>query len=77
MSLNVPELLKSTIGEMKGEDFTHASTASPLELDSINRITLIAEMENVFNINISDMDIDPETFESIDSLSTFVKGVIK
>ncbi|RDV27499.1 hypothetical protein DXV75_05590 [Alteromonas aestuariivivens] len=77
MSLNVLELLKSTIGQVKGEDFSDTPTSSPLDLDSINRITLIAEMENVFNINISDMDIEPETFESIDSLSSFVKGVIK
>ena len=77
MALNVLEMLKSTVGQIKGEDISNVETSSPLELDSINRITLIAEMENVFDISISDQDLEPDTFHSIDSLNTFVSGVMK
>lgn len=77
MALNILEMLKSTVGQIKGEDISNVETSSPLELDSINRITLIAEMENVFDISISDLELEPDTFNSIDSLNTFVSGVMK
>lgn len=45
---------------------------TPLELDSINRISLIVDLENTFEVELDSADMPPETFNSIGSLSNFI-----
>ncbi|MBF0381720.1 MAG: acyl carrier protein [Magnetococcales bacterium] len=45
-----------------------------LELDSISRIGVITELENEFEIEFGD-DITPECFETLATLTTYVKSI--
>jgi len=42
-------------------------------LDSFDIITLIAELEDVFSVAISPIEILPENFNSVDNICTLVR----
>lgn len=67
--------IKNAITVIVGQDFSNYSTTEPLNLDSIHRITLVVELENIFDVTISDENFAPEVFETIESLAVFVDGL--
>lgn len=47
-------------------------------LDSFDVVTLIAELENKFNIKVSGIDVVAENFSSIESIESLIKkSVVK
>ena len=43
-------------------------------LDSFDIITLVSELDSVFNISIDGLDILPENFNSLNSIMTLVRN---
>ena len=71
---SVPKI-KKAISEIVGRDISDFSGKEPLGLDSIHRISLIVDLENIFDVIINDENLVPEVFETIGSLATFVEGL--
>ena len=67
--------IKNAITVIVGQDFSNYSATDPLNLDSIHRITLVVELENIFDVIISDENLTPEVFETIESLAVYVEGL--
>lgn len=67
------ESVREAVARVKSVDLSEAKPDDELELDSIGRITLIAELENAFAVEISDMDVTPELFESLGSLASLME----
>ena len=65
--------IKNAITVIVGQDFSNYSATDSLNLDSIHRITLVVELENIFDVIISDENLTPEVFETIESLAVFVE----
>lgn len=75
MSEETLSAVRNTVANLIGDDLSSYSLDQSLELDSINRITLIAELENEFDIVIEDGSFEPEIFNSLGSLTKFVNGI--
>lgn len=67
--------VRTAVGAVKGVDGGSLATGVDLELDSIGRITLIAELENAFQMPIGDQEITPESFQTLESLSEFIESI--
>jgi len=76
MSEQILATLREVVGAIKGESLADFPAEQSLELDSIARITLIAELENEFDIAIDTETMEPEVFESLNSLSAFIVGAV-
>lgn len=68
------EQVRQAVAVIKDTDLAGVPAEQALELDSISRISLIAELENVFQIEISDTDVTPEMFDSLSTLATMVEA---
>lgn len=68
------ELIRAAVARVKEADLAAVQVDDPLELDSIARIALIAELENEFNIAIDSEAVQPEVFETLGSLCTLVEA---
>ncbi|OFC71051.1 acyl carrier protein [Alteromonas confluentis] len=68
--------LRATLTKVCKKDFSTIETDAPLNLDSINRISLIVELEWVHDIEIESDELDPEVFETLNALSTYVEGQV-
>lgn len=55
-----------------GSDFVESGY-----LDSFDVVTLVAELEDAFDISISALDILPENFSSLDSIAALVEKSAK
>lgn len=66
------EQVRCAVARIKEQDLAGYGPDDNLDLDSINRISLLAELENVFEIEIS--EVEPEVFESLASLSKLVEA---
>jgi acyl carrier protein len=49
------------------------SNSTLSNLDSLGRITLLVELENAFNVELTNQEYSPEIFESLQSLGCFVQ----
>lgn len=67
------ESVREAVERVKSVDLSGAKPDDELGLDSIGRITLIAELENAFAVEISDTDVTPELFESLGSLASLME----
>lgn len=70
------ESLRETLTKVVKKDFSETAIDEVLNLDSINRISLIVELEWVFDIEIDSDGLDPEVFETINSLASFIAGLV-
>jgi acyl carrier protein len=66
-------LVRDAVGRVKGAPLDDLDPGADLKLDSINRITLIAEIENTIEVEIDIGEIKPEVFATLGSLSAFVE----
>lgn len=66
------ELVRATVARVKEADLSGTLPADRLELDSIARIALIAELENEFGIEIDSDAVQPEVFETLQSLTDLI-----
>lgn len=76
MSDQIIATLRELVGAVKGDSLEDFPADQSLELDSIARITLIAELENEFDIAIDTESMEPEVFESLNSLSGFIASTV-
>lgn len=66
------ELVRGAIERITGTDAAQIEATKPLNLDSINRISLLVELENTFQMQLGTEDVGPESFESLASLATLI-----
>ena len=72
-----PATVRQLVTEIVGEEaLVGADDDEPLFerrlLDSLNLVTIMAAMEERFNIQIASEDLTPDNFRSIDSMTQFV-----
>lgn len=68
------EMVRAAVARVKEADLGHLGADDALDLDSIGRITLIAELENEFAIEIPSEDVQPEVFETLAGLAGMVEA---
>ena len=59
----------------KNDDAAIILPEDELSLDSISRISLITELENKFDMEIPQDQIQPEIFTSMQTIALFVEGI--
>lgn len=68
------EQVRGIVARVQERDLANVQPEDKLNLDSINRIALIAELENDFGIELSEDDVQPEVFETLDSLAALIEA---
>jgi acyl carrier protein len=66
------ELVRDAVARIKEADLAGVGAGDGLNLDSVDRIGLIAELENVFGLELPSEAIAPEVFESLATLAVMV-----
>ena len=71
----VDEKVKTILSELSGQrvienDF---SLQNDLALDSLSMVTLLIEIENVFEIQLDEADMNPFDLETVDDIIALVK----
>lgn len=64
--------LRAAVERIAGKNCLAISPDEDLNLDSINRISLIVEIENVFDVELDTEALVPEVFKTLSSLAAFV-----
>ena len=72
---NTIELVREVVERVTGTDLSGRSVDQPLGLDSINRITLLVELEHAIEKPLDSETMTPETFESIKTLAEFIDNL--
>jgi acyl carrier protein len=67
--------VREAVTRVAGRDLSQHAADAPLDLDSINRISLVVELENVFGIEIDTGATGPELFDTLDSLAAYIDGL--
>ncbi|MCP4862884.1 MAG: acyl carrier protein [Alteromonadaceae bacterium TMED7] len=70
------ESLRETLTKVVKKDFSQVGADESLNLDSINRISLIVELEWVYDIEIDSDGLDPEVFDTLNSLAGYIEGLV-
>lgn len=70
------ESLRETLTKVVKKDFSEVAVDESLNLDSINRISLIVELEWVYDIEIDSDGLDPEVFDTLNSLAGYIEGLV-
>jgi acyl carrier protein len=68
------EKIRKSIINVTEASLENIANDTPLELDSMSRITLFSELENEFEIVIATENFEPEIFDTLESLEKFVKS---
>lgn len=66
------EAVRGAVARVRETDMSSVQPSDNLNLDSVDRIGLIAELENVFAIELPSEAIVPEAFESLSSLAALI-----
>lgn len=69
------EEIRKALSLVKGDDYSDFDPNAPLYLDSINRISLISELENAFEKEINIEEFSPEIFDNIANLTHFIDSI--
>lgn len=72
---NTIELVREVVERVTGNDLSASSVDQSLGLDSINRITLLVELEHAIEKPLDSETMTPETFESIKTLAEFIDNL--
>lgn len=72
---NTIELVREVVERVTGADLSGTSVDQPLGLDSINRITLLVELEHALEKPLDSEAMTPETFESVKTLAEFIDNL--
>ena len=73
-SIDTLEQIRQVVAQLTEVDLSGHRPEQPLQLDSISRISLIAELENLFSIELGEDDVSPEMFESLATLTAKVRN---
>lgn len=74
-SNNTLETIKNSITQVTGRDMGGQALDAPLGLDSINRITLIVELEHAFQKPLDSDQVTPEAFDTLGSLVELINSL--
>lgn len=74
-STNTLEAIKNSITQVTGRDMAGQALDAPLGLDSINRITLIVELEHAFQKPLDSDQVTPEAFDTLGSLVDLINSL--
>jgi len=72
---NTIELVREVVERVTGADLSGTRVDQPLGLDSINRITLLVELEHALEKPLDSEAMTPETFESVKTLAEFIDNL--
>lgn len=72
MTADTIETIREAVSRVTGRDLAGIGPQDPLNLDSINRITLIVELEHLFQKALDTDQATPEAFDTLASLGAFV-----
>ena len=72
--MNIEEKVKSILSELSGEDAisNEATLQNDLALDSLAMVTLLIEIEDAFEIQLDESDMNPFDFETVQSVVDMV-----
>lgn len=65
------ERLRAAVGRIKDADLSGTDPDDSLNLGSVERISLLVELENEFGVELGET-VTPEAFESLASLSALL-----
>lgn len=76
--MNIEEKIKGILAELSGETEISgdATLQSDLALDSLALVTLLVEIEDAFEIQFDEADMNPFDFETVQSVIDTVKKYI-
>ncbi len=68
--MNIEEKVKSILSELSGEEeiTNEATLQNDLTLDSLSMVTLLVEIEEIFEIQLDEVDMNPFAFETVQSV---------
>ncbi|MFT4939435.1 MAG: acyl carrier protein [Paraglaciecola sp.] len=69
--------LRESLNKVAKKNFDDIGIDESLDLDSINRISLIVELEWVYDLEIDSGELEPEVFDSLNSLATFIEKLVE
>jgi acyl carrier protein len=68
--------LRETLNKVAKKNFDDIGIDESLDLDSIIRISLIVELEWVYDVEIDSGELEPEVFDSLNSLAAFIEKLV-
>ena len=69
------EKVRQSVGRITRKDYTDFDVAAALELDSKNRISLVVDLENTFQVELDTTEVPPEIFYSLTALTNFMASL--
>lgn len=74
--MNVEEKVKEILSEISGEKNIESAAMlqDDLALDSLAMVTLLLEIEEAFQIQLDEADMNPFDFDTVQSVITMVNG---
>lgn len=81
MNTDIDHILKNTLSQILKQKTQHFEPSTPLlgayaELDSMGIMTLLMELESEFLIDMNDMELSAEMFETYGSLRTSFSALL-
>ena len=67
--------VREVVTAVTRSDVADVAPEDDLSLDSINRITLMTELENAFDLEIPQDAMQPEVFTSLATIAAFIEGI--
>ena len=80
--MNMPDVISTTVFDLilaspmtKIKDVEPQHVLSEIKMDSLEKLSMAMDLEETFNIEISDEDI--EEFETVSDVITYLQSVVK
>ena len=80
--MNTPDVISTTVFDLilaspmtKIKDVEPEHVLSEIKMDSLEKLSMAMDLEETFNIEISDEDI--EEFETVSDVITYLQSVVK
>lgn len=69
------ETIREAVSRVTGRDLSGLGVDEPMDLDSINRITLMVELEHAFQKPMDSEKVVPEAFDTLASLAALMDSL--
>ena len=69
------ERIREAVSRVTGRDLANVGATEPLNLDSINRITLMVELEHLFQKALDTEQATPEAYDYLSSLAALIDSL--
>ena len=69
------ERIREAVSRVTGRDLASVGATEPLNLDSINRITLMVELEHLFQKALDTEQATPEAYDNLSSLAALIDSL--